>query len=219
MRTILNRSGIAGVMNRRRAGAVLAAVAAVVLAAAGAEAQRDEDVQVLLSPQQALQEIFPAAAAFTEREFRPSAEQRAALERELGRPLYEPSYPFLAVFDAGRRFLGYALVTEERGKYRPITFMVGVTPDVRVQDVAVMVYRESRGGEVQRRRFLSQYRGKGLRNPIAINRDIINISGATISVRSMNAGVRKTLALVQQAFGRQQPSVAAGGLRPVGSLR
>ena len=85
-------------------------------------------------------------------------------------------------------------MTEEVGKYRPITFMVGVTPQLTVRDVAVMVYRESRGGDVKRKRFLSQYRGKSTRDPIDVGRDIINISGATISVRSVNAGVKRVLA-------------------------
>lgn len=195
-----------------------AAVLALAILAAPAAAQQD-DVQVLLTPQRALAEVFPGAASFVQREYRPSAAQRAQLERQLGRELFEPSYSFLLVHDARQRFLGYALVTEERGKYRPITFMVGVRPDGAVQDVAVMVYRESRGGEVQRRRFLTQYRGRTLRNPIAINRDIINVSGATISVRSMNAGVRKTLALVQTAFGSRPPAVAVDTLRPLQALR
>lgn len=196
------------------------AAAIILLAPASLGAQQGgRDVQVLMTAPQALHEIFPQAASYAPREYRPQPQERAGLERQLGRPLYEAAYPFLAVFDAQRRFLGWALVTEERGKYRPITFMVGVTPDGRVQDVAVMVYRESRGGEVQRRRFLAQYRGKSLRNPVDINRDIINVSGATISVRSLNAGVRKVLAVAQQAFGGQAPAVAASALHGVDSLR
>ncbi len=92
-------------------------------------------------------------------------------------------------------------MTEEVGKYRPITFMVGVTPDFVVRDVAVLIYRESRGGDVKRRRFLDQYRGKSLRDPIDVHRDIINISGATISVRSLNAGVKRVLAELALLYG------------------
>ncbi|PIQ82443.1 MAG: FMN-binding protein, partial [Candidatus Omnitrophica bacterium CG11_big_fil_rev_8_21_14_0_20_64_10] len=60
--------------------------------------------------------------------------------------------------------------------------------------------RESRGGEIRRKRFLSQYRGKGISSPVRINQDIINVTGATLSVRSMNAQVRKALAVVQELF-------------------
>lgn len=198
--------------------APLLALAALLLALTRAAAQEEHVERVLLTPRQALAEVFPQAALYATREYRPAAVDRAALEAQLGRPLAEAAYPFLLVYDAQRRFLGYALVTEERGKYRPITFLVGVTPAGQVQDVAVMVYRESRGAEVQQRRFLRQYRGKTLRNPIQSNRDIINISGATISVRSLNAGVRKVLALAQRAFDGQTPAASAA-LTPVGSLR
>lgn len=100
---------------------------------------------------------------------------------------------------------GYAVVTEEIGMYKPITSMVGVTPDGRVGEVAVMVYRESRGGDVRRKRFLSQYRGKKMSDPIRINKDIINVTGATLSVRSMNAQVREALATVQELFLKEKP--------------
>ena len=175
------------------------------------------DAQVLLTPAQALLEVFPGAAHYRTHEFTPSAGQRSQLEETLGRRLFEPRYSFFVVYDASDRHIGYALVTDERGKYRPITFMVGIRPDFSVSDAAVMVYRESRGGEVQRERFLAQYRGKTLRDPIQINRDIINISGATISVRSLNAGVRKALAVAQVAFAAGAPPAAE--LRPIASLR
>jgi hypothetical protein len=141
------------------------------------------------------------------------------MQEGLQRELLETEFPILLVYDASRRFVGYALVTEERGKYRPITFLVGITPDLRVKDTAVMVYRESRGGEVRSRRFLRQYRGKSIHDPIRTNRDIINISGATISVHSINAGVRKVLMVVQTAYGSQPPRMAATDLKPLSSLQ
>jgi Na+-translocating ferredoxin:NAD+ oxidoreductase RnfG subunit len=182
------------VLSRRpRARALVAytfvGVAALTLAAPLSGAQ-----EVLLSPEQALKEIFPEGAR-TALERRPiDAATRARLEKQLGRHIAEDAVDVTRVFDAGGAFRGYAVITEEIGKYQPITFMVGVTPELSVRDVAVLVYRESRGGDVKRKRFLSQYRGKTVRDPIDANRDVINISGATISVRSMNAGVKRVLA-------------------------
>ena len=107
----------------------------------------------------------------------------------------------IRVLDGSGSLRVYYVITDEIGKYRQITFMVGVTPDLRVRDVAVMVYRESRGGEVRRKRFLSQYRGKTAGSAIDVGRDIINISGATISVRSLNAGVKRVLAELTALYG------------------
>lgn len=157
--------------------------------------------EVLLTEAQALREIFPEAAATTV-ELKPlAAAVRQDLERRLGRRVDDDTVRVIRVADASGRLRGYAVVTEEIGKYRPITFMVGVTPEMTVRDVAVMVYRESRGGDVKRKRFLGQYRGKRASDPIDVNRDIINISGATISVRSLNAGVKRVLAELTVLYG------------------
>ncbi|HET7321441.1 MAG TPA: FMN-binding protein [Longimicrobiaceae bacterium] len=174
---------------------------------------------VFLSEREAVKEVFPDAASVAQESFRPTTQERSAMEAGLQRELTESAYPVLLIYDASRRFLGYAMVTEERGKYRPITFLVGITPQMRVKDTAVMVYRESRGGQVRSPRFLNQYRGKTLDDPIRTNRDIINISGATISVHSMNAGVRKALMVVQTVYGTSPPRLAAAELKPLGSLR
>lgn len=204
--------------SRRRIRNSLAPAAAAMLLLGAAVPLRAQ-AGVLLSEREALHEVFPGAASVAQASFHPSAQQRTAMAEGLQRELTEASFPILLAYDASRRFLGYALVTEERGKYRPITFLVGITPDLHVKDTAVMVYRESRGGEVRSRRFLGQYRGKTIRDPIRTNRDIVNISGATISVHSMNAGVRKALMVVQTAYGSEPPRVAAAELKPLGSLQ
>ncbi len=181
----------------------LLATTALLLAvhAPGARAQ-----EVLLTPEQALHEIFPTAARTTTEHKTLDQAARDSLARILGRPILERSLDVAKVYDGAGTFLGYAVMAEEIGKYRPITFMVGVTPELAVKDVAVMVYRESRGGDVKRRRFLDQYRGKTVRDPIDVNRDIINISGATISVRSMNAGVKRVLAELTLLYTPGPPS-------------
>ena len=100
--------------------------------------------------------------------------------------------------------MGYAIVGDEIGLYKPITFLVKISEARRVESVQVMVYRESRGGEVRRQRFLRQYKGKGGKSPIRINRDVIGVTGATLSVRALNAGVKKALAVVQAAYPQEQ---------------
>ena len=163
----------------------------------------------LLTRDQAIREIFPEVAR-TEAERRPLDDvPRMTLERSLGRNLPEREIEVIRVFGGDGSLRGYAVVAEEIGKYRPITFMVGVTPEITVRDVAVMAYRETRGGDVKRRRFLAQYRGKRPTDPIDSNRDIINISGATISVRSLNAGVKRVLAEIALLYPIAPPAPAA----------
>jgi transcriptional regulator of nitric oxide reductase len=95
----------------------------------------------------------------------------------------------------GATLLGHAFVVEEIGKHRPITFVVGLRPDGRVADVAVMAYREAYGGEIRSARFLSQYHDKGPGDAVRPYRDIRNVAGATLSVEAASRAVKKAQAL------------------------
>jgi hypothetical protein len=142
--------------------------------------------------------VFPEGTSVEQRRVPSTPQLREAVMAELGstKPsLWEPDYVLFTVYQDGN-LLGYALVVEEIGKHRPITFVVGVRPDGVVQDVALMVYREPYGGEVRYPRFLAQYRGKGLTAPLLPFRDIRNITGATLSAEAIGRGVRKALALL-----------------------
>ena len=159
-------------------------------------------VQVYLMPDAARRKIFPRAVRFS-REIQPITRGlKADIERQIGRGFLDDTLDVYLGYDQHEDFLGYAIITEEIGKYRPITFMLGITPDFRVKAAAVLVYRESRGGEVRHTRFLRQYRGKSSEDPIRINADIINVSGATMSVRSLNFGIKKLLTLTEQLYRR-----------------
>lgn len=148
---------------------------------------------IYMTEEQALQSAFPDAMSFTKKEFKLTPEQKESIKKLVGRSFADGIFIVHAAFKE-KELLGYGVVSEEIGKYRPITYFVSVTPELAVKDVFVLIYRESRGGDVRRKRFLAQYKGKTVKDPIKINKDILNISGATISVRSLNFGVKKALA-------------------------
>lgn len=155
--------------------------------------------RVFLTAEQAFQEIFgDGVRVVTDHERLPAPIVQRIAE-ESGSDAVSPGAVTYRVY-RGEDLAGYAMVLEERGKYRPITFMVGVDPDFAVEGVTVMVYREDRGDEVRHRRFLRQYQDKTIDDPIRTHRDIVNITGATISVTSMNVGVRRALATLQAVY-------------------
>lgn len=158
-----------------------------------------EHVKVYLTLEEALSRSFPEADSVWSETWTPTQAERTRIERRLGWRLADSTF---TIFRGrlGDEDRGYATVSHEIGLYKPITFMVKVGVDKKVESVHVMVFRESRGGEVRRGRFLAQYNGKSIGNPIRINRDIIGITGATLSVRAMNAGVKKALAIVETAY-------------------
>ncbi|MBM3259070.1 MAG: FMN-binding protein [Candidatus Sericytochromatia bacterium] len=150
--------------------------------------------KVYLTLPQALGIALPAEDAVEERVLAPTRAQRRRIERALGRKLPEATWHVHRSHREGRT-TGWAFAMDEQGKYYPITFIVGLTPDGAVRDVAVMVYREKRGDAVHRRRFLNQFQDKTVEDPLMVNRDIVHLTGATVSSWSIAAGVRKAVVI------------------------
>lgn len=94
----------------------------------------------------------------------------------------------------GDTLLGFAQVRNARGKDQPITYLVAVDPGGRLRDVDILVYREPYGGEVAYEPWRRQFRGKGSESPLRVGQDIQGISGATISVNAVTAGIRRAVA-------------------------
>lgn len=181
-------------------GSVIGGLAALLLVATPGGITAQGTTRQLMSVEEARQKAFPAAVRFETDTIRVDAQLRSELETDLGRSIFDMHFRVHRAFDDQNTFLGYSMATDERGKYRPISMMVSVDPSRAVERVSILVYRESRGGEVARERFLRQYRGRNNDDPIRINRDVINVSGATISVISVNHGVKKTLALIERIY-------------------
>ncbi len=90
--------------------------------------------------------------------------------------------------------VGYGFVDDVKGKTQFITYVTGIKFNGEVQDVDVLAYRESIGGEIVYESFRKQFRSKTVQDKLLPGRDIKNISGATISAHAITAGVKKILA-------------------------
>jgi Na+-translocating ferredoxin:NAD+ oxidoreductase RnfG subunit len=157
--------------------------------------------QVFLSRDEALAEALPGAGEVRVLGFELTPEEAKAVETRLGWPLAERRYDLFVGRRAGETS-GMAFILDEVGKYYPITFVVGLGPAGSIERVAVMVYRERVGVDVRRQRFLKQFRGKGPGDPLAVNRDIVHLTGATISSWAVTAGVRRAVMLAGAARAR-----------------
>jgi len=169
----------------------------VAFAAAGARVAHAQEGQ-FLTEAEAPTAVFPQADRVERRDV---ASTPALREHMAGRlagttpSLWEATYPVFHVWH-GADALGTAVIVEEIGKHRPITFVVGVRPDGAIADVAVVAYREAYGGEIRMPRFLRQYRDRKPGEALQPYRDITNIAGATLSVEAAGRAVKKAQALV-----------------------
>jgi thiamine biosynthesis lipoprotein ApbE len=166
--------------------------------------------QVFLTKEEALKKVFPDCDEIAYDEIILTDEERNRLQDRLKRKIFEDRFTTYIGINSGK-VAGYALITEEIGKFHPYTFIVSATPKGKIRDIAILVYRESRGAEIAHKRFLYQFKGKSLKNPIRINRDIINITGATMSVVTMCSGVKKVLAVIEEFYlsGKRTDKIAS----------
>ena len=88
-------------------------------------------------------------------------------------------------------------ILEEIGKSEPITVGVVINRD-KIEQLKVLIFRESRGDEVRYPFFTEQFRGAGLSERQQLDQSIDGISGATLSVRALRKIARLALLLHQQ---------------------
>jgi hypothetical protein len=90
---------------------------------------------------------------------------------------------------------GWFFVDQVLGKRELITYALALDRDGRVRGIEMLEYRESHGGEVRDAAWREQFVGKTAADPLMLDRDIRNISGATLSCRHVTDGIKRLLKL------------------------
>lgn len=162
---------------------------------------KDDDFKYeeFMSEEEAVKIILPKSQRIRKELIRLTSEKKEFIEQRIGWKFPEDSFE-VYIGESGDKVDGYAMIHNTIGKYKAMTYMVGVDAKGNCTDVELLVFRDAKGSEVGRKRFNVQYEGKTVADPIRINKDIINISGATMSVRSMSAGVKRVLVLIDEFY-------------------
>jgi hypothetical protein len=162
---------------------------------------KDDDFKYeeFMTEEEALKLVLPKSKEIRKELIRLTTEKKELIEQRIGWKFPEESFE-VYVGQTGDTIDGYAMIQNTIGKYKAMTYMVGVDAKGSCTDVELLVFRDAKGSEVGRKRFNVQYEGKTVADPIRINKDIINISGATMSVRSMSAGVKRVLVLIDEFY-------------------
>jgi Na+-translocating ferredoxin:NAD+ oxidoreductase RnfG subunit len=143
--------------------------------------------KVYESTEQAQQSMFPGVA-LAQKPFQPTDEQQ-----KLMRSASSVSEPFKGnrIWKAANG--GWFIVDEVVGKHEMITYAIGIGPDGKILQVAILEYHESYGYEVAEESWRKQFVGKTAASTLKLNRDIENISGATLSSKHITDGVRRVM--------------------------
>lgn len=77
---------------------------------------------------------------------------------------------------------------------------MGLNLDGSVKQIEILEYRETYGSEVRGAAWRQQFVGKTAASPVRLNKDIANITGATLSSKHITDGVRRVLAVYDLAL-------------------
>ena len=155
------------------------------------------------SPATAAKEVYEEPEAFVSRQFDGAPPKASVL------------YPDAALKEKIKSVLGHRYskfrirywlkdgrttwVLQEIGKERYITAGFAIDK-LSVSEFKVLIFRESRGWEVRYDSFAEQFSGVRLTETLQLDRDIDNITGATLSVRAVTRLARLALLLHQTVW-------------------
>jgi Na+-translocating ferredoxin:NAD+ oxidoreductase RnfG subunit len=167
---------------------------------------------VLLTKEQALKEVFPADFEIKVEPQELEGETLERIKKRLGGTLefYQAGSESVAVAeDTKINFIfgvrngekkGVAIIDVQPGKWGPVKFITAMDVKGRVRRVRVMGYQEIRGRPIAQKSFMNQYRGKTSKSALTVGRDIVGISGATISSRAATFAVKKAIVIYEEVY-------------------
>ncbi|WP_299158680.1 FMN-binding protein [uncultured Tenacibaculum sp.] len=89
--------------------------------------------------------------------------------------------------------IGYAFLDKAPSKTDEFDYLILLDENLIVAKTKVLIYREDYGGEIGSKRWLKQFIGKTPKDKLRYEKDIVAISGATISASSMTIAVNNFL--------------------------
>ncbi|MDE2419613.1 MAG: FMN-binding protein [Gammaproteobacteria bacterium] len=88
---------------------------------------------------------------------------------------------------------GWFMIDQALGKHEMITYAIGINADGSIKQVEILQYNESYGEQVRGASWRQQFVGKTATSPLTLNKDIHNISGATLSSKHLTDSIRRVL--------------------------
>ena len=150
--------------------------------------------QQATTQEEALAAAFPAPAVIERRTAYLSDEQLDAVQRAAGAGNISQRVVSYYVASRNGRPIGVAYFDSHRVRTLSEVVMVLVTPDDRIRRIEVLKFMEPpeyRAPEP----WLEQFTGKTLTPALHVKRDIVNMTGATLTSRAVTEAVRRVLAL------------------------
>jgi hypothetical protein len=143
--------------------------------------------------QDLLGDFFKTSKTVSYRQVTLSDADAAAIGKKLGADLPAKTWSIYFGEDDSqpKKRMGYAVLDQERGLHEFIDYGVRFGLGGAIERVEIRTYREAYGEQVRNASFRQQFVGKTANDPIVAGQDIIIVSGASISSKSVALGVKR----------------------------
>lgn len=148
------------------------------------------------SKEEAIKLVFSGADKIIKKRIRLTTPQRAAIGKLSTRVVRDKTMSFY-IGKKGGQTLGYAVVERVTNRSWTISYVVVMNEDGTVKHVEVLNYEGARNWGVQYESWLKQFYGANANSDF---RSVSGITGATVSVRTITAGVQKVVSAYQVIF-------------------
>jgi Na+-translocating ferredoxin:NAD+ oxidoreductase RnfG subunit len=162
-----------------------------------------------LTVEQARKLAFPKGDRFKEKVLRFTREQAKEIETRSGVPVKAEGNRVFYAYQ-GAQLVGVLFIDHVLGKHEIIDYSVAISPEGKVLGIEILEYRESYGYEIRNPKWRKQFVGAKAGDRLRLNKDIYNISGATMSCRHVTDGTKRVLATFDLLC---RPELVAGGVR------
>lgn len=153
-----------------------------------------------LTVDQAQKVCFPEASNWTETVVKMSSQQKSEIQSKSGIDVRSDSQLVYKAFSKSRQFVGWLIIDDVIGKHDYIHWALALNPNGTVRQIEILSYREAYGSEIRDQTWRAQFVGKSSASPLRLDRDIRNISGATLSSRHIVDGVNRLLSFYEVAL-------------------
>ena len=86
---------------------------------------------------------------------------------------------------------GWFIVDQVIGKHENIDLSVAISSEGKVMGIEVLTYRETYGDQIMHPKWRAQFHGKDSSQFLKLDKQIRNISGATLSCRHVTDGINR----------------------------
>lgn len=155
--------------------------------------------QQFYTVEQAQKAIFQNADSFKLHPVSLTSDQTSQIKKSSSTGTPIPDKRIWQVLQANKP-IGWFVVDEVYGKHEFITYAIGINLDGTVRMIDIMDYRETYGYQVREAGWRSQFVGKNSSASFKLDKDIDNISGATLSCKHLADGVKRVLTLYDVAL-------------------